>query len=94
MYNNIGQQLEGKQEIEDYEQKITLRLYVEKYLTSTIGRYFEIFSALGSFVSCLFYIICTYVEELYVYLLYIDFGILIVYIAEFLLRFFAAQHRF
>lgn len=52
------------------------------------------FSALGSFISCMFYIVSTYIDNGISFLEYIDIAIMCVYLLEYLLRLFAAQHRF
>ena len=84
---------DNKQEVEDYQNKVTMRFFIEKILTSKFGRYFEIFSACGSFISCVLYIASTYMETGILWLEDIDLVVMIVYFVEYLLRLFAAQHR-
>jgi hypothetical protein len=69
---------------------VSLRLFIEKYLTSKGGRYFEMFSAFGSFISCMFYIVSTYLDNGISFLEYIDISIMCLYFLEYLLRLFAA----
>jgi hypothetical protein len=66
---------------------------IEKFLTSKYGKYFEIFSACGSFFSCVMYIISTYLPNGISSLENIDLVVIIFYFIEYTLKLFAAQHR-
>lgn len=50
-------------EVEDFENRVTLRLYIEKVLNQRWGRYLELVSGGASFISCAIYIGSTYFDE-------------------------------
>lgn len=81
------------EEVENFENRITLRLYIERFLTSRSGRYFEILSAFFSFLTCMIYIISTYLEEGIFWQESLDLAIMSLFLAEYIFRVFAAQHR-
>jgi hypothetical protein len=71
---------------------VTLRLLVEKLLTSRPGRYFEICSATASLFAVVVYIASTYTGGIS-WMVSIDLAVMIMYLIEYLLRLFASQHR-
>lgn len=69
---------------------MTLRLLVEKLLTSKYGRYFEIFSATGSLFAVVVYIASTYVTGGISWMESVDLAVMIMYLIEYLMRLFAS----
>ena len=49
--------------VDDIEMKTTLRQILEKFITSKYGQYIEIFSTFISLVSCIIYVVSTYIDE-------------------------------
>lgn len=86
-------QQEGNKEVEDFQNRVTLRSFIEKILTSKLGKYLEIFSAFGSFLGVCVYIVSTYIDGGISWMYSIDLAVMIVYLIEYLLRLFASQHR-
>lgn len=76
--------------MEDFQSHMTVRLLVEKVLTSKWGRYVEIFSAYFSFFACVLYVVSTYFEGGIWWMESIDLAIMIMYVIEYALRLFAS----
>ncbi|CAD8072511.1 unnamed protein product [Paramecium primaurelia] len=81
-----------KQEVEDFENRVTLRLYLEKLLSQKWGRYLDIVSGFISLTSCMIYLGTTYFNNVD-WLSTIDIIVCSLYLFEYLLKTFAAQHR-
>ncbi|CAD8213071.1 unnamed protein product [Paramecium octaurelia] len=77
---------------DEYENRITLRLYIEKLLNQKVGRYLEIISGIASLASVGIYIVSTYFDSVE-WLATLDIVVCSLYLTEYLLKLFAAQHR-
>ncbi|CAD8212795.1 unnamed protein product [Paramecium octaurelia] len=78
---------------DEYENRITFRLYIEKLLNQKVGRYLEIISGIASLASVGIYIVSTYFDSVE-WLATLDIVVCSLYLTEYLLKLFAAQHRF
>ena len=79
---------------EELENKITIRLILEKFLNSQYGRYIEMISVILSFFSSTLYIVSTYISGGITWIDPLDIVIMSFYLVELSIRLIAASHPF
>ena len=72
--------------MEDHENKLTFRQFSEKIINSKYGRALELFSTLLSAISCIVFIVSTYLDSDIIWFDEIDYSIIIIYIFEYFLK--------
>jgi hypothetical protein len=77
-------------EEEDFENKVTIRIVLEKFLTSKYGKYIEYMSGSLSFFSALLYIISTYLDEGISWEDPLDIVVMSLFLGEYTVRLIAA----
>jgi hypothetical protein len=75
------------------DDEISLRVKVENLLTGTLGKIVDRISLLVSFVAFVVHLMDTYIPGILQKFFWVDVGIMIFYVFEYLLYLYAAQHK-
>lgn len=79
---------------EDDEPRVSLRIKVEKILSGNVGKTIDYVSTILSLGTFIMYLVRSYADNLQWFFWKIDIGIMIFFSIEYILKFYAAQHKY